>query len=81
MAADFDTDATTAALVTAGQQGSLFVVRHVNHPHLLRDSAIHRNPFDQSVNSGPVDRTTTLTIYPIRVSGKDGARPLFLVDA
>jgi hypothetical protein len=70
---DLDADATTAPVVTASQQGPLVVLRHVNHPCLLRDSG----GFTGIRWLFPVVARWvghhTLNIYPIRVSGKASA--------
>jgi hypothetical protein len=65
---DLNANATSAAFVATAQQGSRFVVRHVNHPYLCLDS--RRVPMINSVRAarGVGDHSTTL--YPIRVSGK-----------
>jgi hypothetical protein len=57
MAFNLDAHATPTTVVAASQQGSRCVVRHVNHPCLVRDSGSPPacslyTPYGYLVNSG-----------------------------
>ena len=67
MAFNLDANATPATVVAARQQGARYVVRHVNHPCLVRESG-----------SPPADSLYTLYGYLVKVGGRIGGLRLLL---